>query len=392
MPWHDNSGNGSDKNNSGGPWGQPPRNGGGNGNNGGGRGPRRPSRDGEAPDLEELLEASRERLKKAFPGGRGGRGSGSGFDLNGKALGVFFIIGLLLWGFSGVYIVNPNQLAVVTTFGKYEKITGSGLNWHIPFPVQKAQIENVTDVRSDHVPQKRSAAETGFMLTKDKNIVDVEMTVQWRIKPGVQVVDGELPGVAQFLFNIDDPTNLVVTIAEAAIREAVGSNNLDFVQATGRADIQLQTIALMQSALDLQKAGVEITEVNLESAEPPTADVNEAFLDVEAAKQDRVQYINTARAYQNRVVPQARGQAQRILEDARGYQAQVTAEARGQAERFDKIYEEYAKAPQVTRQRMYLETTERVLAKMDKIIIEEGAGSGVVPYLPLNELSKGGVK
>ena len=397
MPWQDNSGNGSDNTsdyNQGGPWGQPPRggNGSGNGSGNGGRGPRRPSRDGEPPDLDELLEASRERLKRAFPGRRGGHGGrggrGGGIEMNGKTFGLIAAAILILWGISGFYRVNPNQLAVVTTFGEFDKIATSGLNWHIPYPFQNAKTENVTDVRSANVPTSRSGG-TGFMLTKDKNIVDVEMTVQWQIKPGVIPENGEFPGVAQFVFNIDDPQNLLVTVAEAAIREAVGANDLEYVRTNGRAEVQQQTLALMQSALDLNQAGIEVIEVNLERTAPPTREVDEAFLDVKAAEQDQEQFINTARSYQNRVVPQARGQAQRILEEARGYQFRVTAEARGQAERFEKIYAEYAKAPQVTRQRMYLETTERVLATMDKIIIEEGAGSGVVPYLPLNELQKG---
>ena len=225
------------------------------------------------------------------------------------------------------------------------------------------------------------------MLTGDKNIVDVAMVVNYKIKSDLG--DGAaLPGVAQYLFNIDNPQQALQAIGEAAIREVVGRNSLDFVQTTGRTQIQEETQILIQSALDQYGAGIEVTEVNLEKTEPPTAEVNEAFLDVEAADQDKQRAIDTARAYANKVVPEARGEAQRILEDSRGYAARVTAESRGQAERFTSILEEYQKAPEVTRQRMYLETVETVLGDMNKIIIEDDAGSGVVPYLPLNELNR----
>lgn len=387
MPWSDNSGNGGSNGGGGptrGPWGQPPRN-----NNGGGSG------GGEPPDLEELLQASRQRLKRAFPGGRrGGGGGGKGPELNATTGGLIAAGLVALWGISGFYQVGAAELGVVTTFGEYRTTTTPGLHWHIPAPIQNAQMVKVTEIRDNPIPQVRGQrggpASGGLMLTGDKNIVDVEMTVLWKIKPNVDVTDDALPGVAQFLFNIDDPENLVVTVGEAAIREVVGRNTLDFVQTQGRTVVQEETRTLMQSTLDLQRSGIEITEVNLEKTEPPTTEVNEAFLDVEAAKQDKEQYINTARAYANRVVPEARGQAQRILEDARAYQAQVTAEARGQADRFNAIYTEYEKAPEVTRQRMYLETVERVLGDMNKIIVEDQAGAGVVPYLPLNELSKRG--
>ncbi|MGF1543852.1 MAG: FtsH protease activity modulator HflK [Parvularculaceae bacterium] len=387
MPWQDNSGNkgGPVK----GPWGQPPRGGPNGDGSGGGRGPNRPrGPGGEPPDLEELLQASRQRLKRAFP--RGPRGP-KGPEFNVRTAGLVGGALVFLWGLSGVYTVDAAELGVVTTFGKFQTVTGPGLHWHAPAPVQSARTETVTTLRTNSIPPtrtQRGARSEGLMLTGDKNIVDVAMKVQWKIKPGLESADEELPGVAQFIFNIDDPNNLVRTVGEASIREVVGRNTLDFVQTTGRTAVQEQTRELMQSTLDLQKSGIEITEVNLEKTEPPTSEVNEAFLDVEAAKQDREQYVNTAKAYANRIVPEARGDAQQIIERARAYQAQVTAESRGQADRFSAILAEYEKAPEVTRQRMYLETVERVLGDMNKIIVERDAGSGVVPYLPLNELTK----
>ncbi len=178
----------------------------------------------------------------------------------------------------------------------------------------------------------------------------------------------------------------------AAIREIVGRNELDFVQTDGRAVVVDETRALMQQTLDTQKTGIVIESVNFVTANPPTEEVNQSFLDVIAAAQDREQFINRAREYANKVVPEARGEAQQILEQAGAYQAQVTADARGQASRFDAIYAEYAKAPEVTRQRMYLVTVERVLGPMNKIIVDQEGGSGVVPYLPLNELNKKAVQ
>lgn len=382
MPWQDNSGKGGGRGPVRGPWGQPPKPPG--GGNDGGRGP---GRGGEPPDLDELLKASKQRLRRAFPKGAGGRAP----EFN-RQTGMLAAAGIgLLWLLSGFYQVAASELAVVTTFGKYDRITGPGLHWHMPFPFQSARKEPVTVIQETLLPQgsaQRSERSGGLMLTGDKNIVDIGLKVQWRIKADATAPEGALPPVAQFMFMIDNPANLVSALAEAAIREVVGRNELDFVQTDGRAVVMDETRELMQQALDAQSAGIEIVSVNLEKADPPTEEVNQAFLDVIAAAQDREQYINTARQYANKVVPEARGQAQRILEDARAYQAQVTADARGQASRFDAIYGEYQKAPEVTRQRMYLETVERVLGPMNKIIIDQEAGPGVVPYLPLNELNK----
>lgn len=376
MPWSDNSNNGKGGPTRG-PWGQPPR-----GDNGGGR--------GEPPDLEELLQASRQRFKRAFLRGPRGGGGGRGPQFNRGAALIAAAALALLWLASGFYQVAASELGVVTTFGKFARVTGPGLHWHAPVPFQNARTEKVTEFRETIAPQsgQRSEPSGGLMLTGDKNIVDVAIKAQWRIKPDVSAPDGQLPPVAQFIFSIQAPENLVRTVAEAAIREVVGRNELDFIQTDGRAAVMEDTRALMQETLDAQSTGIEVVSVNLEKADPPTPEVNEAFLDVIAASQDREQFINRAREYANKVVPEARGQAQRILEDARAYGAQATAEARGQADRFSAILAEYQKAPDVTRQRMYLETVERVLGPMDKIIVEDKAGSGVVPYLPLNELKK----
>ena len=381
MPWQDNnSGNR-------GPWGQPPRGGNDGNRNNGGRG------QGEPPDLEDLLEASRQRLRRAFPIGRsGGNGSGGGPQLNKSVAALGGAVLLALWGFSGVYTVEANELAVVTTFGEYSKVTGPGLHWHIPSPIQSRRKEEALAVKTMQLPaadRRAGSLSQGLMLTGNKNIVDVAFTVQWKIKSSTIAEEGqEMPGVAQFIFNIDGPEELIRTIGEASMREVVGRNTLDFVQTEGRLEVQRDTQILMQTSLDEYLSGIQIEQVLLSGAEPPTDAVNEAFRDVQAAEQNQATVIQQARRYTNEKVPEARGQAQRILEEAGAYASRVTAEARGDANRFEQIYAEYAKAPEVTRQRMYLETVESVLGPMNKIIIDEDGGQGVVPYLPLNELNK----
>jgi membrane protease subunit HflK len=387
MPWQDNSGKGGQGPGRGptrGPWGQPPKppgGGGGQGPQGSGKGPGK----GSPPDLDELLNASRQRLKRAFPRDGGPKPP----QLN-RQTALLIVAGVaVLWGLSGFFQVGPVERGIVLTFGKFDRVVGPGLHWRAPAPFQSSLTERVTEVRETLVPAGGSqrGAQGGLMLTGDRNMVDVVIRVLWEVNAEETAPAGELPPVARFKLLIDEPDKLVLTVAESAIREVVGRNELDFIQTEGRGVVMDQTRELMQQTLDAQGAGIIVSSVNLEKAEPPTEEVNQAFLDVNAAQQDRDQYINRAREYANKVVPEARGAAQQILEEARAYQAQVTAEARGQASRFDAIYAEYAKAPEVTRQRMYLETTERVLGPMNKIIIQEG-GQGVVPYLPLNELNK----
>ena len=354
------------------------------GGQGGGRGRNEP------PDLDELLNASRQRLRRAFP--RSGSGGGPRPpQFNSQTF--FLVLGVvfLFWIASGFFQVGAKSRAVITTFGKYERVVGPGLHWRMPFPFQNAKIEVVTEIREMRTPSVdhvSGANSPGLMLTGDKNIVDIAVNVFWQIRPDLTASDGGLPPVAQFAYRIQNPENLIRAVAEASLREVVGSNELDFIQTNGRAVVMEDTRKLMQQTLDAQNTGILITEVNLDKADPPTDEVNKAFLDVIAAAQDKQQYINRAEEYANKILPEARGKAQQIIEDSKGYQAKVTADARGQASRFDAILNEYKKAPEVTRQRMYLETMERVLGPMDKIVIDDKVGKGVVPYLPLNELAK----
>jgi len=387
MPWQDNSGNR-------GPWGQPPRgNNGGSGNDGrgGGRGGGR----GEPPDLEELLQASRQRLKRAFPGGgRGGMGGGRGPQLSGAMIGLIAAGVLGIWLFSGLYQVNPGERAVVTTFGEFTRIEAQGLKWRIPFPVQNVQIvavdaERQTEIGFRGASTSNRTQETlseSLMLTGDKNIADVTFSVNWNVDTST-VADEELPGPAKFIFNIESPDTVVRAVAEAAMREVVGGNTLQPLITSGRDLVEDDTMRLMQEALDSYDSGIRIIRVNYGRADAPPQ-VREAFLDVFNAGSEAEAKINEAQRYFNEKIPRARGEAQQILENSRAYAARVTEDARGQADRFNQIYDEYRNAPDVTRQRMYLETVETVLGDMNKIIIDEDSGSGVVPYLPLNELNR----
>jgi modulator of FtsH protease HflK len=373
MSWQDNSGN---KGPSRGPWGQPPR----GQNGGGGRG-----NNGEPPDLEDILQASRQRLKRAFPrGGPGGGGIG-GLPLD---RGMFALIGaaiLGLWIFTGIYQIDPEEQGVKTTFGKYSGISGAGLHWRAPLiqgvtkvPVDKQQTATVNGDGGG------SGARENLMLTSDRNIVDVNFTVNWKISRAAPA-PGELPNAAKYIFNIEEPQNMVRAVSEAAMRETVGAKELEPIITSGQAEVVEQTRQRIQKLLDYYDSGIEVLRVNMEKPEVPGA-VRDAFADVIKARNEKEQMINEAQRAANQIIPVAEGQAQKVIEEARAYAARVEADSIGQAERFNKIYTEYSRAPEVTRQRMYLETVEGVLSGMNKIIIDEQAGRGVVPYLPLNEL------
>ncbi len=371
MPWQDNSGN---KGPSRGPWGQPPR-----GNNGGGG---RRGNNGEPPDLEDILQASRQRLKRAFP--RGGPGGG-GLPLDRGMLGLIGAAILGLWIFSGIYQIDPEEQGVKTTFGKYAGISGAGLHWRAPI------IQGVTKVPVDEQQTATingdgggSGGRENLMLTSDRNIVDVNFTVNWKISRAAPA-PGEFPNAAKYIFNVEEPQNMVRAVSEAAMRETVGAKELEPIITSGQAEVVEQTRLRIQEVLDYYDSGIEVLRVNMEKPEVPGA-VRDAFADVIKARNEKAQMINEAQRAANQIVPVAEGLAQKAIEEARAYAARVEADSIGQAERFNKIYTEYSYAPEVTRQRMYLETVEGVLGGMNKIIIEEQAGRGVVPYLPLNEL------
>ena len=377
MPWTDKPGGGNGK----GPWGQGPSNGGGSNGSGGGRQPgRRPNQ--PAPDLEELLRSGRERFRR---GGRGGgRGSGPG-DVqlpSRKVMGGAAAVALVLWAASGFYQVAPGQRGVVTTFGDYANLTGPGLNWHVPWPVQNVSKVDVQNLNSVRVPGRGKAS----MLTSDLNIVDVDATVNWVIKPDAELADGEMPNAAKFLFNVEDQEEMIQAVTEAALREVVGANEFEPIVSRGRAIVQDATREIVQETLDEYRSGINVVRVNFGEATPPDA-VVPAQTDVINARSQAEQRVNEAQRYANQIVPRSRGEARAKVLEAEAYAAETVAEARGLASRFDDVYTEYVKAPEVTRQRLYLETMEDVLGDMNKVVIDNDAG-GTLPYLNVNELAR----
>jgi membrane protease subunit HflK len=313
-----------------------------------------------------------------------------GGNLGGKGFALLALAAVALWGFSGFFRVEPDELGVVLRFGKDVREVQPGLNYHLPYPIEtvltpKALRINKIDIGMRVVDDIRRGSavrdvpEESLMLTGDENIVDVDFSVLWKVKP---------TGVGQYLFNIQNPEGTVKAVAESAMREVVGRSEIQPILTGARQTIENAVQELMQKTLDSYGAGVLVQQVQLQKVDPPTQ-VIDAFRDVQAARADLERSVNEAQTYANRVVPEARGRVAQITQAADAYKSQTVAEATGQTSRFLKIYEQYKKAPDVTRERMYLETMERVLGGTDKIILDSGTGgSGVVPYLPLNELSR----
>ncbi|MDA9077448.1 FtsH protease activity modulator HflK [Candidatus Pelagibacter sp.] len=350
------------------PWGKPP-----GGGNGSGKGP-------TPPDIDALIRDIQSKIKRFLPGG-----SSSG----GKPIGLILIIIAFVWLASGLYRVGPDEQGVVLRFGKFVKTTQPGLHYHIPLPVESVQTPKVTKVNRIDIGF-RSERDSGFsqgggvadvpqeslMLTGDENIVNIDFSVFWVIKDA-----------GKFLFEIQDPEGTVKAAAETAMREVIAKSKIQPVLTEGRAQIEIETQEIIQSILDEYNSGIQITQVQTQKADPPDQ-VIDAFRDVQAARADMERSKNEAEAYANDVIPRARGEAAKIMQAAEAYKQKVVAAAEGEASRFVSIYNEYAKAKEVTQERMYLETMEKVLADIDKVIIEKNAGSGVIPYLPLPELGK----
>ena len=349
------------------PWGSPP-----GGGNGSGRGP-------TPPDIDEIIRKIQSTINKFLPGGRSG---GKPVILIIAALG-------LIWLASGLYRVLPDEQGVVLRFGKFVSTTQPGLNYHIPYPVETVLTPKVTKVNRMDIGF-RSERDSGFtsggvadvpeeslMLTGDENIVNIDFSVFWVIKDA-----------GKFLFKIQDPQGTVKAAAETAMREVIARSNIQPILTEGRSLIETDTQDIIQQILDEYNSGIQITQVQTQKSDPPDQ-VIDAFRDVQAARADMERSKNEAEAYANDVIPRARGEAAKILQAAEAYKKQVVAKAEGEASRFLSIYNEYAKAKQVTQERMFLETMEKVLADINKIIIDKNAGSGVVPYLPLQELKTG---
>jgi membrane protease subunit HflK len=360
MPWSNQSGGGGGWKGGGGPWGPRP-------------GP------GQQPDLEEILRRSQDRLRQAIPGGR----------MGGPLAALLAAILIAAVGFFGFTVrVQPDELGIVLRFGKYVRQLPSGLNFRWPYPIEQVELPKVTRVNRIEIGMRgssdvrnatstiRDVPEESLMLTGDENIVDVDFVVFWQIK-----------NAPDFLFNIQNPEGTVKDVAESAMREIVGQSDIEPILTGARAKTEADVQGLMQKVLDNYGAGVQVTQVQLQKVDPP-AQVIDAFRDVQAARADQERLQNEAQAYANRIIPEARGEAERILQAAQGYRDQVIALAKGEADRFLAVFEQYKKAPDVTRQRMFIDTMEKVLGDTDKVIIDDKAGPGVVPFLPLSEFSK----
>ncbi|WP_335948849.1 FtsH protease activity modulator HflK [Salipiger bermudensis] len=372
--------------NSGGPWGgggnqggsRPPS--GGGGNNNGGRKPEDP----QIPEIDELMKKGQERLRVLMGGRGGGNGANGGGSSGGSGgpgiskgtIGLAALVALGLWGYMSFYTVKPEEQSVELFLGKYSSTGNPGLNF-APWPFVTAEVVNVTSERTETIGAGRDAE--GLMLTTDANIVDIEFQVVWNISDP-----------SKLLFNIRDPQLTVQAVSEAVMREIIAASNLAPILNRDRGIIADTAMEQIQATLDEYDSGINVVRINLDTADPPR-EVIDAFREVQAAEQERDRLERQADAYANRVVAEARGQAAQIREQSEGYRAQVVNQALGEASRFSAVREEYAKAPEVTRRRLYLETMERVLGDVDKTILDEaiaGEQGSVVPYLPLNELNR----
>ena len=338
------------------------------------------------PDLDEIWRRINQRLNGLF--GKkdtgGGSGGGEGFSPEGlpgggNLVGLLIGVLVLVWVASGFYIVDTGQRGVVLRFGQYVETTEPGPRWHLPWPIESREIVNVDQVRTVEIGYrsdvKSKVLRESLMLTDDENIIDLQFAVQYILKDPVD-----------FLFVNRGPEETVLQVAETAMREIVGKNKMDFVLYEGRAEIAASAKVLLQQILDRYNTGISISQVTLQNIQPPEQ-VQAAFDDAVKAGQDRERLKNEAEAYFNDIVPRARGLASRLTEEAEGYKLSVIANSEGEASRFAQIFTEYQKAPQVTRQRMYLDTMQTVMNNTSKILVDQKGGNSLL-YLPLDKLQQ----
>ncbi|MDD4916017.1 MAG: FtsH protease activity modulator HflK [Methylococcales bacterium] len=334
------------------------------------------------PDLDEVIRSIQEKLGGLFGGSKGG-GSATPPDFSSmKSLGFLATGALVLWGFSGFYTVDEGTRGLVTRFGAYVETTLPGLNWHIPSPVEQVQIVNVEQQRFIEVGYRSSAGQAmgsvpkeAMMLTRDENIVDVRLAVQYQVKDA-----------REYAFNVLDPASTLKQVTESVERGVIGHSDMDFVLTEGRSEIVQAIKSEIQSVMDNYKAGILITSVNLQDAQPPEQ-VQGAFEDAIKAREDKQRLINEAEAYSNDVVPKARGAASRIVQEAEGYQVKAIAEANGDSSRFTQLLTQYKKSPAVTKQRIYIETMESVFGHSENVLVDVKNGNNVL-YLPLDKLQR----
>ncbi|MFU0503178.1 FtsH protease activity modulator HflK [Pseudaminobacter sp. NGMCC 1.201702] len=357
MPWNNQSGGG------GGPWG-----GGGNGGGPWGQGPRGPSGpQGTPPDLEDIIRRGQDKLKSVLPGG--GTGSPALFALIALAVVVF-------WAFQAIYTVQPDEVAVELRFGKPKtELSQPGLHFHW-WPIETVERATTAEKLVNIGSGSRETGDSGLMLSGDQNIVNVQFSVAYQVSDP-----------SAYLFNVSAPDEMLRQVAESAMREAVGRRPAQDIFRDDRQGIAEAVREIIQNSLDEYGAGLSVTAISIEDASPPR-EVADAFSEVQRAEQDEDRFVEESNQYSNQKLGQARGEAAQIREEAAAYKNRVVQEAEGEAQRFISVYEEYAKAPAVTRERLYLETMEKVLKGSNKVIVGQGEGQGVVPYLPLPELQK----
>ncbi len=317
------------------------------------------------PDLDEVFQKLSRKFGGLFGGG-GGSSNGKGGATSGFSAIIILVAGLF-WAFTGVYTITDGEAGVILQFGKYKEIAQPGLHWHYPYPIQELRVVDMQQVRS-------SKHQT-TMLTQDENIVEIVLAAQFRVKDA-----------PDYLFNVRGPDNTLKQAMESAIREVVGKSKVDFVLYEGLEVISSNTKVLMQDILDRYNSGIEVTTLNLEKTQPP-APVQSAFDDVIKSREDLERYIQEAQAYANTIVPQARGEAARITEEATAYKEAIVAKAEGEAERFEALLTEYDKAPDITRERLYLEATQSVFTNSTKIMIDTEGGNNMM-YLPIDQIMK----
>lgn len=352
MTWRDDEG----------PWGQ--------GEEDGSSWSRKPQRKGPPPlHFEDFLKKNKGHFKKFFPK--------QGRPLNGRFLlylagGIFF-----LWLLTGLYTVQQDEEAVILRFGKWVRTTDPGLNYHLPIPIETALVRNVTSINIlTNVSQSSEGGGEGeLMLTGDENIADVQFAVNWRIK-----------NLYDFLFNVKSPDATIRAAADSVVRAVIAQTPIAQILSEGRSKINIELRERLQTLVNDYKLGVEISQVELLKVTPPTVQVNDAYLDVQRAKADMERKRNEAEFYRNSIVPVARGQAKKIIQDAEGYKARVVADIDGETTRFQLVLDQYRTAPQVTRTRLYIQMMEDILENVPKILIDGGKTQGVLPYLPLPDL------
>ena len=353
MPWKEN-------NNNNGPWGEP---------NGGGD---KPSKKKQSINFDTYFANLKDQIKKIFPGG------GS----NKKNVLFACLIFFILWLLTGFYKVNANEQGVVLRFGEWVRTTSPGLHYHLPYPIEIAKTPKVTKVNKTEIgfrvigTSQRMLLEESLMLTGDENIVDINFSVFW-------IIDD----AGKFLFKLRNPEKSVKSVSESVMREVVGITPIVAALAEGRQEIEMLSLKKIQVVLDNYESGVKITQLQLQKVDPPDQ-VIDSFRDVQRARADKEKVINEAIAYKNDLIPRARGEAEQILQEAEAYKREIVARSEGDADRFNSVLKAYKNNEDVTRNRIYLETLEKIFQNATKVIIDTKQGSGVLPYLPLPEIQK----